>query len=246
MNNDEARILLQAYRPGEDDREDPVFREALEQAEVNREMACWFSREQDFDSRIRAKFTRAISPPAHLRPMLLASRKAAPKVAWWRTPMVRFAAAACFAILLAGSSIWMRRGRSLDFANYRQAMSALALKRLNPPELVSHNIADVKHWLALLDSKQELTIPKAPNGKPDLNCRTLEWKGKQIVFICFETENKVVHLLVTDRAALKDPPSDALHFYKEGALATLSWSHKNKTYLAVSKDASENDLRMLF
>ena len=55
MNNEEAKLILQAYRPGGQDANDPRFREALEQARRDPELARWFANEQALDSRISTK-----------------------------------------------------------------------------------------------------------------------------------------------------------------------------------------------
>ena len=86
MNNEEAKLILQAYRPGGQDANDPRFREALEQAQRDPELARWFANEQALDSRISAKVQAAIKPPAHLKSQLLAQRKIVRPVAWWKMP----------------------------------------------------------------------------------------------------------------------------------------------------------------
>ena len=50
MNNQEAKLILQAYRPGGRDTFDPLFAEALEQARRDPELQKWFAeRKQALD-----------------------------------------------------------------------------------------------------------------------------------------------------------------------------------------------------
>jgi hypothetical protein len=55
---DKARIkmLLASFRPGTDDENDPLFREALEQLAHDPELAEWFRAEQEFDAAMVEKF----------------------------------------------------------------------------------------------------------------------------------------------------------------------------------------------
>jgi hypothetical protein len=96
MNNEEAKLILQAYRPGGQDANDPRFREALEQAQRDPELARWFTNEQALDSRISGRLKASITPPAHLKASLIAQQKSSAPP-WWQQPVLRFALAACMA-----------------------------------------------------------------------------------------------------------------------------------------------------
>jgi|GEM_PF-6936734 len=89
MNDAEAKLILQAYRPGGQDANDPKFRAALEQAQRDPELARWFANEQALDSLISAKVKSAIATPAHLKSQLLAQTKIIRPVAWWTAPPSR-------------------------------------------------------------------------------------------------------------------------------------------------------------
>jgi hypothetical protein len=74
MNNQEAKLILQAYRPGTQDASDPAFAEALEQVWRNPELHEWFSDQCAYDARIHDKLKEAIAIPADLKVRLLALR----------------------------------------------------------------------------------------------------------------------------------------------------------------------------
>lgn len=246
MNNEEAKLILQAYRPGGQDANDPQFREALEQAQRDPELARWFANEQALDSRISAKLKASVTPPAHLKSQLLAQRKIVRPVAWWRQPAWQLAAAACVALLVTIAAVWLKPGHSPGFAQYRNEMAEFAGHKLDRLDLMSHDVAEVRRWLSQKESHGDLVIPAGLDGRPSLGCRLLEWKGQKVSLICFELANKqVAHLLVIDRTALKGAPTESPVFNQVGDVATVSWSRGDKTYVVASKGGSQFELMKL-
>lgn len=246
MNNEEAKLILQAYRPGGRDANDPRFREALEQAQRDPELARWFANEQALDSRISAKFKASIATPAHLKAQLLAQTKILRPVAWWKQPALRLALAACLAVLVTVAAVWFTSGRSDGFAKYRTTMAEFAGNKLDRLDLMSRDVTEVRRWLAQKESHGDLVLPAGLNGRPSLGCRLLDWKGHKVSLVCFELENKqVAHLLVVDSAAFKDAPTESPVFNQVGNVATASWSRGGKTYIVASKEASQTDLMKL-
>ena len=71
MTNECAKLLLSAYRSNGADAQDPVFKEALEQARHDPALASWFREQREFDEIISAKLC-SIEPPAGLREAILA------------------------------------------------------------------------------------------------------------------------------------------------------------------------------
>ena len=58
MDEQEARLILQGYRPGGQDQSDPHFSEALQEVMRNPELAQWFADEQAFDQAIATHLER--------------------------------------------------------------------------------------------------------------------------------------------------------------------------------------------
>ena len=71
FDRDNAKLMLSAYRPNGADAQDPVFKEALELAQRDPELARWFRGERDFDQMISSKL-RLIEPPVVLEAAILA------------------------------------------------------------------------------------------------------------------------------------------------------------------------------
>src|SRR5260370_13500363 len=64
------KVPPKRYRPNGADAQDPVFREALEQATRDPELGAWFKEQRGFDSMIADKLS-GIEPPATLRSAIL-------------------------------------------------------------------------------------------------------------------------------------------------------------------------------
>ena len=75
MNNEQAKFVLGARRPGERDAGDPVFAEALKQAAGDPRLRAWHEREQAFDVALADRL-RTAQPPAGLREAILAGARA--------------------------------------------------------------------------------------------------------------------------------------------------------------------------
>jgi hypothetical protein len=246
MNNEEAKLILQAYRPGGQDANDPRFREALEQAQRDPELARWFTNEQALDSRISAKLKTAIAPPTNLKSQLLAQRKILRPVPWWRQPVWQLAAAACVALLVTIAAVWLKPSGATDFSQYRSEMAEFAGKKLDRLDLMSHDVKEIRQWLTQKDAHGDLVLPAGLDGRPSVGCRLLGWHGKKVSLICFDLANhQMAHLLVVDRDAFRDAPAESPVFNQVGEVATVSWSRGNQTYLIASKGGTEQDLLKL-
>ena len=71
MDEQEARLILQAYRPGTEDQTDPQFAEALRASATNPELARWWAEEQAFDRAIATQLD-SVPAPFGLKTRLLA------------------------------------------------------------------------------------------------------------------------------------------------------------------------------
>jgi hypothetical protein len=247
MNNEQAKFILQAYRPGGEDAQDPQFQEALEQARRDPELARWFANERAIDARISGKLKAAVNAPANLKAMLLAQSKIVRPTAWWRQPAwLAMSAAACLALLVTISVLWLKPKSLPLMTEYRGAMAQLVGSKLDHLDLMSHDVTEVRRWLTQTNAHGDFVLPAGLDGKPSLGCRLLDWQGHRVSLICFELANRqMAHLIVIDRSAFGDASNDSPQFAQLGEVATVSWSHGDKTYLVASKGASERDLRKL-
>ncbi|MBA3963557.1 MAG: hypothetical protein H0X40_16880 [Chthoniobacterales bacterium] len=70
MDRDALKLILQSFREGLEDENDPVFRDALAAVAQDPELSAWFKAEQEFDSIMTEKF-RAIPVDAAARKRLM-------------------------------------------------------------------------------------------------------------------------------------------------------------------------------
>jgi hypothetical protein len=86
MNHLEAKLILQACRPGGQDAADPMFAEALAQVRRDPLLQQWFVQEQALDASVQAGLRQAMPIPSGLKARLLAQRKAVRPTAWATKP----------------------------------------------------------------------------------------------------------------------------------------------------------------
>jgi hypothetical protein len=70
ITNERAKFLLSAYRHDGADAQDPIFRDALEQATRDPDLASWFANQRSFDALVCEKLN-SVQPPASLKPAIL-------------------------------------------------------------------------------------------------------------------------------------------------------------------------------
>ena len=243
MNNEEAKLILQAYRLGGQDANDPQFREALEQAQRDPDLARWWADERALETRVQAALKTALQPPPRLKPALLALHKIVRPAAWWPAWL---AAAAALALLGVIAVFRLKPSAPPQFAAYRAAMADFAEHKLDRLDLMSHDMAEVRRWLDGQNAHGDLVLPAGLDGQPSLGCRVLEWHGRKVTLICFELpSHQIAHLLVVDRDAFPDAPTESPQLMQSKELATVSWSRGNITYLLVGKAGTEPDLLSL-
>jgi len=204
MNKEEAKKILSAYRPGDQDQADPFFATALEQARQDPELGQWFSEEREFDRSV-AGHLGSVPVPFGLRTRILANMEPRAFKKWrW------VAALAGTATALLVISFW--RGPTQDsglLSDYQQEM--MSFVKLQPPlEMESLTIGPIKRWL--IEHKAPLTeIPPGIAAVETMGCRVLSFRGHPVTLICFCHGQTVAHLFIVARAALptlkpRNPP----------------------------------------
>lgn len=251
MNRDEAKFILRAYRGDGQDMNDPQFREALELAKHDPELARWFAEEQAMDISITNK-VRAFPVPPSLKAQLLAARKVLPLPVWWRRPVWQ-AAAACLALLIGIGVFLFQQSTHRDFAQgqtsfaqYRDTMADFTGNKLSRLDLKSRDVREIRQWLTQKNAHGNLLLPASLEGRPGVGCRVLNWGGKTVSLVCFELENhRIAHLLVIDREVFKDAPAESPQFAQVVNVATVTWSRDDKIYLLACKKISQQELLRL-
>jgi len=232
MNNQEAKLILQAYRLGGQDAANPQFHEALEQLKRDPELADWFAQERAIETRVQAKIREAMKPPAHLKADLLTQGRIVRPRAWWQQPKW-LAAAASVAVLGIVGAVWSWQRREPEFAAFRQAMVQNALHAKEHVSFETHKLADIQHWLKNRNMDTNFDLPVGLRANQTEGCRVVDWNGHKVTLICYVFDGKDhLDLFVLDGVPLRGfTPSQTPQFAQADGLMTATWTQGRKTYL---------------
>ena len=137
------RLILQAYRPGGQDANDPQFAEALALAKADPELSAWFARQQKFDAQVSREI-KSLPVPPKLKDKILALENPRrqkivelPAPAWWRnlfsfSSPVSWAMAAGIVILFQSCSFFEAAGKHGAFCRLFGADGFCGRERFKP------------------------------------------------------------------------------------------------------------------
>ena len=236
MDNQEAKFILKAYRPGGADAGDAVFCGALAQAARDPALHDWFEREQARDKAVAAKL-KAVPIPAGLRASILAGGKmSAARRSWWQQP-TWLALAASLAILLSTAVAWQLRGSRTD---WHQLTAQILDDAAHGERHGSHGLA-AKNLVALISqptTKLSTPLPIDLSRLKTDGCRTLSVAGHEVMEVCFERNGSEFHLYVMARPASRDVPSGP-RFSAQNGMHSVMWTDAQHLYvMASAKDES--------
>jgi uncharacterized membrane protein YbaN (DUF454 family) len=230
MDEQQARLILQAYRPGDQDQNDPQFAEALEEMRKNPELARWFAEEREFDLAVAAHL-ESVAAPYGLKTRILAQARPPATSATSRWAAGLAVVAALLFLFAQIVSLWRESSHpSTALPDYTREM--VSFVRLTPPlELESKDLGAIKQWLAQKEMPA-LEVPARLAALDPVGCRVLSFRGRDVTLICFQRDKKrLAHLFVVDRSALpKLKPGAAPIFSREGDWTTASWAEKDRAY----------------
>jgi hypothetical protein len=228
MNEHEARLILQAYRPGAGP-EDPEVLAALQEAARNPELARWFAEEQAFDRAIAAHL-EAIPAPFGLRTRILAGAVSPVESRPWSW-FVKLAAVVALLFLFVQVAGLFRASAPAGIQDYAREM--VSFVRIPPAlEMESSDLSAIKNWLAKKNAAPTDIPPRLAALQP-VGCRVLSFRDQEVTLICFRREgNRLAHLFVVNRAALpKMKPGEKPVFAEAGEWTTASWMENNRVYM---------------
>ena len=219
MNKEEAKSILQTYRPHRDDANDPIFKEALLFAEGDNELKGWLEKELSFDQAFAQKL-QAVEPPADLKEKILSNMPSSAtiaeteisthltKVIWWRQPLT-WSVAACFIALLALGVVLIKPRETSTQA--RSEMEALVqavneysrtLTSVESLEYQNNDVGALQDFLAANNSPTPRTLPTKMQAMNGIGCLSFNWQGHKLGLICFRGD-RVYHLYVTERKEIQ-------------------------------------------
>lgn len=264
MNHDEAKFILRAYRPGGQDTDDPQFAEALAHARRDPELARWLAEQTALDRAIGSKL-QAIPVPADLKASILAGRKVVPVRVepWWRRSLHPAAVAAALAVTFATVGFLGLREPpepKADFALFTHDLTDYLGKGYGVLPRHAHlastdatyfgamsyrmnyrspSLEDIRQWLAQNGGHSDFATPGGIKHPLNLSCGVMDWHGKRITLIAFQTGRSLprdkVHLVIINSADLPDPPAQSQpHFDEREERTTAAWSDGPLTYFLMA------------
>lgn len=237
MKHEEARFILQAYRPNGADAGDPAMAEALAQARQDPGLAAWLERLQKFDGAIAAKLAE-VSPPAGLRETILTGARVSQpsRQAWWRRPAgMALAASVALAGTAAIFSLFPSRAAASDLKSFA-AGDAQAFHLHGEGEAWSQMQAQLAAPVNRLAARVAFDF----DALRTTGCRTVSFQGRELLEVCFKREGKWFHCYIARRA---DFPEIALpaapRISDVGKVHAASWADDSHIFVVISKAGRE-------
>ena len=266
MNNQEAKLILSACRPGGEDLDDASMRQALDLAENDPELASWLSREQTFDAVISGKLA-AIPVPANLKAEILAAGKVSKAPVFWRDARTLISAAA--AVALAAVVVWKQdmtpasantiaaaapsRQSQVTLGDFRAEMAESFAQMQSvgfTPDLRTDNEQQITDFL-----RQRVSMSNAPDMDKVVDqlqdvrlfgCRIAEWRGRRVSMICLTRDGEQAHLFVIQKGALTgDPEVSERTIDNCAGYPVAAWRDLNNAYVLVGHKTSTDLKRFL-
>jgi hypothetical protein len=243
MSRDEAKEILSAFRPGTEDESDPVFVEALQLAEHDRELAAWLTERQAFDSAVKRRLAGSPLPLGLFEEIRIGATLRQTKARHRRQRL--FALAACLVLFLTLAGLWLHHRNFTEPTQFAACRSEMVrvLQQFPRLDLETANLAQARGWFADRLHLLQIQFPAGLQRFPTIGCRTLDWHNHPLGLICFMVDGEVVHFIVIPRSSIPDgPPGSEPQFARVHGETTVAWSRVDLTYLVLSK-ASEGFLR---
>ena len=245
MDNQEAKFILNAYRPGGQDANDPRFAEALAQARRDPVLEHWFRESVAFDAAVTEKF-RTVEVPPDLREKILVGVKVSRPLRWSK-PFISWAVAAALMVLAAlGSLIW-HNTRPTHLAGWQnQALEVISslLRDQSSFDAQSHNPAELVAWLHSNQAPAAEKLPANLEKLESLGCKTFSWNGVPVSVICFmRPDGGLVHLVTTCASGETERMTRGKPAVVQRAdWSTATWREGDKVYM-LALEGSPDQLR---
>jgi hypothetical protein len=246
MDNREAKFVLNAYRPGGQDANDPRFAEALEQVRRDPILQRWFEGAVAFDAAITEKLC-ATPVPSDLRESILAGVKVT-RAPHWKNRWRKWAIAAAVVLSATlGVLVW-HNTRPAPVAGWQlQALDAILssiARNESHFDLISRNPADLVKWLRASYAPAGKKLPHDLDKLPSIGCKTFLWRGRPVSLICFTLpDGRAIHLVMTNALAGSDLAiKHVAKVIQQGQWATATWREGDMVYM-LALQGSRDELR---
>lgn len=238
MNNQEAKFILSAYRPGGEDACGAAFAAALEQVDRDPDLGAWFAEQRMLDMATTNAIC-SIPIPRDLRANILAGAKISRRRFWGRRPVL-LAIAASLLLFAVINSVWTRQSHGDRWQSDALAVLSTFVPGREPFDHKAADSNELQQWLQAQHKPTVEVIPAALQSLPTLGCKTISSAGNPVSIICFKKrDGGLVHLVVTDASTLKNAPPKQPQFARKGDWITASWTENGHACMLATKGAGQ-------
>ncbi len=246
MDSREAKFMLNAYRPGGQDANDPRFADALEQVRRDPILQRWFDESIAFDVEMAERLS-ATPVPSDLRESILTGLKITRGLHWknrWRKWAI---AAAVVLSATLGVLIWHNTKPAPVVGWQLQALDAILssiARNESHFDLISRNPSDLVKWLRANHAPTGKRLPDNLDKLASIGCKTIFWHGKPVSLICFTLpEGQAIHLVIANASADSDRAiKHKAKAIQQGHWATATWREGDMIYM-LALEGSRDELR---
>ena len=244
MTIEEAKFILQAYRPDGQDASLPEFREALQLVDQNLELKTWFEQERAIDHVLAEKLSAERPPEDLLSSILVSNKVVQPAPTAWTGSLIKWAVA----VFLVGAILFtaIQNNRSADdLAYFRSEIMAHLNVIGHSFDHESNRFSDLKAWLDTNGVAPLQTEPiRRLTDLPTYGCKVMDWNGQKVTLICFRLADfRSVHLFVFHDMKMAHPEQHLEPSWQESdGWTTVGWTQNSDLFMLAGK-IPKQDLR---
>lgn len=253
MDNEQAKLILSAYRASGEDASDPFFAEGLNQVRCDPELERWFTEQRRVDQSMQSAL-QSVVPPASLREELLLNRHVVrlnqrpALMERFRSGSTPWLAMAATIVLLLGIGFLLYSQQSGPLTTDQLVQKVFDLKENDGITLgkMGGGTDELRTWLAERGSPSNFTLPAGLEALGGMGCQTFTINGQKVSLICFMLDkDRIVHFFVMDNTEINHPPGSQPTFIQRKDLTAATWSAGGRTYVLTGKDVDEETLMQL-
>ena len=245
MDNEQAKLILAAYRPDGGDADDPSIVEALRQVGLDPELGHWFADQRAFDRRMVVGL-ESVRPPAGAQAQALAAIRVTRRQRTRRAWMWPMAMAASIVLVTTLTTVVVRRPEQVSLPQSASigGLAGYLAEHHASIGLMNDDYSTLVDWIRSNGGPVPENLPQATAQLPVLGCQTWNTDHGKVSLVCFVgPDKKNLHLYVFDAVtALPGPLPQRSDPYIErhGRWAMASWQDGGRGYvLGVPVEGSE-------
>ena len=260
MDKATIKLVLSAYRTDLQDRDDPLFAEALREVAGDPELAKWFADGQRFDALVRDALAQTPTP-AGLKDLILLDAKSPrglpflltgtgrARSGWRRQTGKWLTVAACLvATFILGRQTRPRVTQAVTSSRAASAVDDLGLQaiaytsKMPALQFVCFSSRAVANWV---DEKSEAMhmgklIDKPLKTMQMIGSSAAEWEGKPVIMIALQNGDRMAMLYLMRAADFPGNFDEAGHVMEKDGWVSKTARNGERVYVLTTKGTREN------